>query len=165
MVGVLQPATKLPSSQRSTPGQQHRGGAWAWAGYVGGCGCVGASWGGCCDARFLGSENAMMDFSVLLGDRCQGRAGGTLSVASCWGHFSTHRHCWWLWVRWGRWCGTIPEAACSMKALDLPVVLLSMLQLLIITTLGRLGIAATRKRKQITVVVVAKQFCSALLAG
>ena len=32
---TLQPATKLPSSQRGAQGQQHRGGrAWAWAGYT-----------------------------------------------------------------------------------------------------------------------------------
>ena len=32
--------------------------------------------GGSCGARFLGSEYAMMDRSIWLGDRCQGRAGG-----------------------------------------------------------------------------------------
>ena len=49
-------------------------------------------------------------------DRCQGRAGEALLVVSCWGHFSTHRHCCWLWVRWGQWCSDevrslrLPEA-------------------------------------------------------
>ena len=46
VVGALQPATKLPSSRRGTQGLQHRGAAWAWAGCVGSCGCVGVIVGG-----------------------------------------------------------------------------------------------------------------------